>query len=263
MSTTATQPTAESGAAQRPGLPPLPALVDGVVAHRRFTPFERTFRHRAHQWLVDLDALPVLPHGLRWLAVFRAADHLGDPALSIKQNVARFVADRGVELGPRARILMLANARVAGYVFNPLSVYWCLRADGSVACIVAEVHNTYGGRHAYLLKPDARGRADTDKQLYVSPFFDVSGRYALRFTLEPGAVGATIVLHRAGERAFAASFNGRPRAASARAVLALSLRRPLMPQRVSALTRIHGIRLWARRLPIVPRPTTIDENGTR
>ena len=56
-------------------LPALPALVDGVVAHRRFTPFDRAFRHRAHQWLVDLDALPRATP----LAAFRAADHLGDP----------------------------------------------------------------------------------------------------------------------------------------------------------------------------------------
>lgn len=262
MSTTLTTPAVSLPAPKRLELPPLPALVDGVVAHRRFTPFERSFRHRAHQWLVDLDALPVLPHGLRWLASFHAADHLGDPARSIKENVTRLAAAQGTKLDPHGRILMLANARVLGYVFNPLSVFWCLRADGTPQCVVAEVHNTYGGRHAYLLELDERGRAQADKQFHVSPFFDVSGRYELQFTLEPRSVGATIVLRRGGERAFAAAFNGRPRAASTHALLALSLRRPLMPQRVSALIRIHGIRLWARRLPVAPRPKTTDENGT-
>ena len=55
--------------------------------------------------------------------------------------------------------MMLAHARVFGYVFNPLTVYWCHRADGPLACVVAEVHNTYRQRHAYLLRTDDHGRA--------------------------------------------------------------------------------------------------------
>ena len=81
---------------------------------------------------------------------------------------------------------MLASARSgagrASYVFNPLSTHWCYRADGSLACIVAEVHNTYGQRHAYVLRPDEAGRAQADKEFYVSPFFEVDGRYLMRFS---------------------------------------------------------------------------------
>ena len=68
---------------------------------------------------------------------------------------------------------MLANARVAGHVFDPLSVFWCFDSGGDLACVVAEVHNTYGERHAYLLRPDHTGTARTGKELYVSPFNDV------------------------------------------------------------------------------------------
>ena len=74
-------------------------------------------------------------------------------------------------------------------MFNPLSVHWCYRADQSLACIVAEVHNTYGGRHAYLLHPDERGRAQAGKEFYVSPFLEVSGRYRMRFS-PPGWVSS-------------------------------------------------------------------------
>ena len=55
---------------------------------------------------------------------------------------------------------MLANARVLGHVFDPLSVFWCFDADGALVCIVAEVHNTYGERHVYLLRPDPSGTAE-------------------------------------------------------------------------------------------------------
>ena len=72
------------------------------------------------------------------------------------------------------------QARVLGYVFNPLSLYWCHDADGVLRHVIAEVHNTYGGRHAYLLPPDDDTPAIVMKKLYVSPFNDVDGYYLVR-----------------------------------------------------------------------------------
>ena len=241
-------------------LPPLPALVEGHVSHQRRGQVRHAFRHGVYQWLVDLDDLPTMPRWLRPFAGFRAEDHLGDPDRSLKDNVVAFLAQRGVDL-PGGRVLMLANARVLGHVFDPLSVHWCFRANGSLACVVAEVHNTYGERHAYLLAPGEDGTAWTDKELYVSPFYDVSGRYQLRFTLTPDQVAATVVLTRDGEVAFGATFRGTPRPATPRRLLAQVLRRPLMPQQVSALIRVHGIWLWLRRLPVAPRPRHRAQEG--
>jgi len=96
------------------------------ITHARVTPLRNVFSYGSYLWLVDLDDLP-----RPWLlAAFRARDHLGDPRRSIRENLDRFLAARGVDLDG-ARILMLAHARVLGYVFNPLTVYWCHRADGS------------------------------------------------------------------------------------------------------------------------------------
>ena len=145
---------------------------------------------------------------------------------------------------------MLANARVLGHVFDPLTVFWCFGADGDLACVVAEVHNTYAERHVYLLRPDASGRASAEKEFYVSPFNDLSGRYEMRFVLRPDRVGASITLVRDGSAGFTASFSGQPVAATSRAVARQVLSHPLMPQRVSALIRLHGIWLWLRRLPL-------------
>ena len=243
-----------------PALPALPALVDGFVSHSRKGPVRHAFRHGVYQWLVDLDDLPRMPRWLRPFASFRAADHLGDPARSIKDNVVDFAAAEGVDL-TGGRVLMLANARVLGHVFDPLSVHWCLDAAGDLACVVAEVHNTYGERHAYLLRPDGGGTAWTDKELYVSPFHDVSGRYQLTFTLSPDQVATTVVLHRDGEVAFGATFRGTPRPATPRRLAGQVLRRPLMPQQVTALIRVHGIWLWLRRLPVAPRPRHRAQEG--
>jgi uncharacterized protein len=156
---------------------------------------------------------------------------------------------------------MLASARVLGHVFNPLSVFWCYDRDGVLACVVAEVHNTYGQRHAYLLRPDEAGVAVTGKDFHVSPFFDVSGTYELRFTLRPDLVATTVTLRRKGAVAFSATFRGRIEPATRRTLARLLIRQPLMTQRVSALIRVHGIWLWLRGLPVRAHPHHIRQAG--
>jgi DUF1365 family protein len=247
--------------ATRPELPGLPALVTGNVTHHRRGKVRHSFRYGVYQWLVDLDALPEQPWYLRPFASFSAADHLGDPARSIKTNVELFLSRNGISLGASSRIVMLANARVLGHVFDPLSVFWCFDAQSSLVCIVAEVHNTYGERHAYLLRPDPAGVASTDKAFHVSPFYDVSGRYELRFELTPEVVSSTVVLHREETVAFTASFRGHPTPATRTAVAGQLMRRPLMPQQVSAMIRVHGIFLWLRRLPVRRRPHHQPQEG--
>lgn len=246
-------------------LPVLPAIVDGFVAHRRRGPIGHEFRHRVYQWLVDLDHLPRPPWYLRPVAHFDARDHLGgtgpDASGEIKRNVERFLAQRGVDLGAGGRIVMLANARVFGHVFDPLTVFWCFGTDHRLRCVVAEVHNTYGERHAYLLTPEPDGHVDVDKQFYVSPFNDVTGAYAMRFALTDDHVEVTIALRHDGHTVFDASFAGTPTPATTATITGFALRRPLMTLRVSALIRMHGIRLWLRGLPIVTRPHHVSEEG--
>jgi uncharacterized protein len=242
-------------------LPALPALVTGHVAHHRGGPVRHAFRHGVYQWLVDLDAVPEQPWYLKPFASFSASDHLGSCDLSIKANIESYLSLNGIGLGESSRIVMLANARVLGHVFDPLSVFWCFAADNELVCIVAEVHNTYGDRHVYLLRPDATGVATADKAFHVSPFFDVSGNYELRFALSPRSVSSTVILRRDGEVAFTATFRGRPVRPTRTALLGQLIRKPLMPQQLSALIRLHGIYLWLRRLPVLRPPHHPAQEG--
>jgi DUF1365 family protein len=213
-------------------------------------------------WLVDLDNLPRLPRGLRWLARFEGRDHLGDSSRPIRDNVDKFLAPHGIDL-TGGRVLMLANARVAGYVFNPISVHWCYGEDGKLACLIAEVHNTYGERHAYLLHPDAEGRAETDKEFYVSPFLTVDGRYLMRFSPPGEQLSVTMALRQGDATPFTATLRGTARAATLPAVLRTALRQPFMPLLVSALIRYQGVKLWLRRLPVVHRPPHVPQEGVQ
>ena len=153
------------------------------------------------------------------------------------------------------QITMLANARSVGYVFNPLSLFWCHDRAGQIVCVVAEVHNTYGQRHRYLLRTDESGRADTEKQFYVSPFYPVDGYYRMSVPEPADRLAITVTLHRPGHKPFTASVRGVAVKATTRAVVATVLRHPLETWLVRALISAHGIRLWRKGLPVQPRPS--------
>jgi DUF1365 family protein len=238
----------------------LPALYDAEVTHSRRERVSRTFRHRIYLWLVDLDALPVLPRWLRPFGRFEAADHLGGPERSIRQNVDAWLATQGVDLAG-GRVVMLANARSLGYVFNPITLYWCSLPDGRPECVVAEVHNTYGERHCYLLRPDPKGWAKTDKEFYVSPFLDLGGGYEMRVSRPGKDLAVTVLLRQHGETVFAVGLRGRRHPATRRHVVATLLRDPFGSYRISVLIRLHGISLWLRRMPVLPRTPHVPQKG--
>ena len=245
--------------------PPLPALVVGQVSHARGTPVRHSFRHDHYQWLVDLDDMPRLRWPTRLLARFDARDHLDGGRLGggIRGDVDRFLAARGVRTGPGDRVLMLAHARILGYVFDPLTVFWVLAADGTVRAVVFEVHNTFGQRHAYLLHVDDAGRAEVDKAFYVSPFNDTSGSYAIALRLTPERVSVTVGLVREGQRVMTATTTGTPLPATTGTIVATASRHLVMTYRVWVLIHWHALRLWLRRLPLQPRPPHSTEENVR
>ncbi|OKI00250.1 hypothetical protein A6A06_24210 [Streptomyces sp. CB02923] len=229
-----------------------PALYQVAISHLRTTPRRYALRHRTYMWLIDPDRPPELPRPTRVLARFDPRDHFDGDHPSVRAGLDAFLAGHGVDLAG-GDVVMLTHARVFGYVFNPLTVYWCHGPDGALRCIVAEVHNTYGGRHCYLLHPDGSGRAVTGKEFYVSPFFPVDGRYRMRLP-EPGdRVDLTVHLERDGGRPFTATVRGARRDVRVRTLLRLALRRPWATLAVSAAIRLHGIRLYLRGLPVQPR----------
>jgi predicted NAD/FAD-binding protein/DUF1365 family protein len=224
--------------------PQIPAtgMFDTRIRHIRRRPFPRSFDNHALTWLVDLDRLP--DHGL--LARFEGRDHLGSPARSIRANVDAFLAEHGIDLAG-GTVLMAANARSFGYCFNPISVFWCFDSGGAPAGVIVEVHNTYGDRHAYLVHPDARGRARVGKELYVSPFHGTDGWYDISVPVPVGDLLVSVSLHTEDGATFSVTQAGtRTRTSALRAA----------PQAIRGAVQIRtqGIRLWLRRLPVQPRP---------
>ncbi|HTO27933.1 MAG TPA: DUF1365 domain-containing protein, partial [Devosia sp.] len=143
-------------------------IYTGMVVHKRLRPRRHRLSYRVFSLLLDLDELPAL--SLRWLAVnrpgllsFREADH-GDGGALRPWVTARLAGAGIVADGP---VRLLCYPRMLGYVFNPLTVYFCHRQDESLAAVIYEVHNTHGERHAYVL-PAGEG---TVRQSCAKAFF--------------------------------------------------------------------------------------------
>ena len=229
---------------------PRAEFYDVEIRHLRSDPLSHGFTYQGQAWVIDADAPPRLPRGLRWLAAFDARDHVGSRP-SLRANLDTVLAENGVDLRGGS-IRSMTNPRVLGYAFNPLSLHWCHDRAGDLAAVIAEVHNTYGERHCYVIHPDDAGRADVEKAFYVSPFYPVDGTYRMSVP-EPGAaLAVTLTLHRDGDKPFVAALRGERRAAEA--TLWRVLRTPLASRAVMWRIKKQGITLWLKGLRPFPRP---------
>ena len=156
---------------------------------------------------------------------------------------------------------MLAAPRALGHVFNPLSVHYCITKDGDIRFAILEVHNTYGGRHAYLLHPAEASEMTTEKSFYVSPFFEVSGIYHVKLRIDSEKVVSVVNLHQNDRLVFSASFIGVPELATFQNRVRAIVRYPLANYQTSLRIKFHGIWLWAKKLPVVKRTENIKQKG--
>ena len=203
------------------------------------------------------------------LAQLRDRDHGGPPGQGRGAVWLREVlAARGIAI-PELRILLLAQPRLLGHVFNPVSFWFCLDGQGLLRAVLAEVTNTFGDRHSYLchhadLRPIAAGeRFEAAKVFHVSPFQPCAGRYCFGFDITDGAVAIRIDYDDGAGGGLCATLTGRRASLRSGAILAACLARPFGSRRVLALIHWEALRLWLRRAPYRRRPVPPAEEVTR
>ncbi|MDB5739152.1 MAG: hypothetical protein JWP16_192 [Alphaproteobacteria bacterium] len=226
------------------------AIYEGWVMHRRLTPRHHRFKYRVFSLLLDLDELPGL--GLRFfkhnrggLFSFHDRDH-GD-GKDLRAWLDGLLARQGIVADGARRVL--CYPRILGYVFNPLSVWFCHGKDGTLKAVVYEVHNTYDERHAYVLPVGADDRVvrhGCAKAFYVSPFLSRDCRYQFRIRPPGEDVAVAINEEEAGHPILNASFSGERRGLTDGMLLKMLLRYPLMTVKVVAAIHYEAVRLMLK-----------------
>jgi len=256
--------------ASNPSRPLSSAVYEGTVRHQRFHPVPHVFEQRIAQLYIDLAELEQLFRG-RWLwsvnrrnlAEFRRSDYLGPAALPLDTAVRECVA-RSSGRRPRGPIRMLTHLRYAGYVFNPVTFYYCFAPDASqIECIVAEITNTpWQERHAYVLTAAAAERAGRvwhwafDKAFHVSPFMPMDCRYDWSCTVPGEELKVHMEVSTAARRQFEATLVMRRRPLDALSLARVLWWYPLMTARVISTIHWQALRLWLKRAPVYTHPKT-------
>jgi uncharacterized protein len=242
------------------------ALFVGTVRHRRRRPTDNAFRYPVHHLLLDVDELERLDARIGGFAYNRAGivsfhdvDHLGPARRPVRRKLADWLEGHGVEL-PDGPVRVLTSPRVLGYVFNPVSWWFCHHRDGTLAFVVAEVCNTFGESHSYLLddleaRPDGALRAQAEKVFHVSPFLAVAD-HRYDFVIRPPGDRALVHMEVSDPDGVVldATQDERRRELTTASLWRALLAQPHVP--LHAMVRIHlqALRLWWRRVPFHRKP---------
>ena len=240
---------------------PTSALYVGSVMHRRTTPRRHRLRYRAFWLLIDLDEtgpldrLRLFSRNRFNLISFHDADH-GDGKHSLRAYVERTLGENAIAWDG-GRIALLCMPRILGYVFNPLSIYFCYRRDGSIAALLYEVRNTFGQMHSYLLPVAAQTlpiRQRCDKAFYVSPFLGMDLTYDFR--VAPPSDNVSVVVSADSPRGpvLVASLVGERRALSDRALALALFTHPLLTLKVTGAIHWEALKIWWKGIRLEPRP---------
>ena len=242
------------------------SLYVGNVMHARLKPMGHRFSYRVMSLLIDLDRLAEADAQSKLFGVnraalysFRESDHGDRDGSSLRAYVDRRAAEHDMDL-TGGRVLLLCYPRLLGYTFNPLSAYFCYRADGELALMIYEVRNTFGDIHPYVLpvrpgEASAAGiRQEQDKLFYVSPFIDMAMRYHFRVSPPGDAVKLRILETDANGPLLAATFNGDRRPLNGPTLAALFAALPLVTFKIMAAIHWEALRLWIKGAKFVPRP---------
>lgn len=238
----------------------LPLLGEGRIGHTRHTPSRHRFAYGAHFLMLPMRALAGGVHGglpvnRKAALSFHEADHgHGEPHGALRW-VESVLAQAGVD-GVDGEIWLQCFPRVLGYAFKPVSFWYAFDAQRQLRAVVAEVNNTFGQRHTYVLTDAQWGQTrEAPKQFHVSPFCAVAGAYRFRFAWHDDRLVARVEhVDGQGEALIDTSWSGRLQAYSPALARRLLWRYPL--QSVGVIVRIHwhALRLWLKRVPFHSLP---------
>lgn len=245
--------------------------IAGQTYHGRKGAIKNAFRYSVDYVLLDAEAEVKTPRlfgrNKRGLTGLHDSDHGGAPGNGRGAAWVRDVLQQH-QIRDVAKIELLAQPRVMGHVFNPVSFWLCRRGDGALIAVIPEVSNTFGDRHSYLCahadqRPiEASDTLQATKIFYVSPFQPVEGGYRFRFDITNERIGIWIDYAQT-DGGLIATLTGQRKPLSNLSILRAAFRRPLGARRVLALIHWQALKLWAKGAIYRTRPTPPSEEVSR
>jgi DUF1365 family protein len=234
------------------------ALYRGEVTHRRLRPREHRLRYRVFWLLLDLAELDDIASRMRLLSrnrfnllSFHDQDHGDGSGRPLRDQVMALLRREGLDMDGGA-VRLLTMPRVLGYVFNPISLYYCHGADGRLAAVIYEVTSTFGGRHAYVL-PVVDGdagkgviRQAARKALHVSPFMGMDMRYVFRGHAPAEWMDLTIDGSDSEGVLIVAAMRGRRHPLTDGAIFRAAVSIPFLTLKVMAVIHWEALKLWLK-----------------
>lgn len=241
----------------------------GEVRHRRLRPVDNAFAYRTYFLMLPMRQLRAQPSAAlhrnrRGLLSFHDRDH-GDGRADALAWVDELLAREGVH-DAQGEVWLHTYPRVLGYVFKPVSFWYCHRADGTLAAVVAEVNNTFGERHCYLLDGAGLGwgrELRARKVFHVSPFCRVQGLYRFRFMRTADRTVARVDHDDEDGALLQTSVSGRLQPLTAASARAAFFGMPLMTMSVVARIHWQALRLWLKRVPFFAKPPAPEASTSR
>jgi len=250
------------------------ALYRGEVAHQRLRPRAHRLTYRVFWMLLDLSEIDRLDQRMALFArnrfnllSFHDRDHGDGSNTALHVQVGALLARAGIDTGG-GPIRLLTMPRVLGYVFNPISLFYCHHRDGRLAAMIYEVTSTFGVRHAYLIPVPAAHQAAgrisqcAAKALHVSPFLDMEMDYEFRGRVPGDQLDLTIGGFDAQGLLITAAMSGKRRALTDGALLSAVLAIPLLTLKVVAAIHWEALKLWLKGVKLKPAPAPAAEPVT-
>ena len=238
-------------------------LYTGWVRHRRARPAVHDFRYPVSLFYLDLDELQRVGSSLRLFGVngaglvtFHDRYHLDGEAGATRPKLERWRARHEVDI-TGGRVGLLTSCRLFGYVFNPVSFYYCHAESGELRAVVAEVSSTFGERYLYLLRDDAGHepwQCSAAKQMHVSPFLSNRCRYNFRLAPLDERLSIGIVEFEDDQHVLDVQLWGERRHLDDGVLARLVLTQPWLTLRTTVAIHYQALRLYLKRVPVISQP---------
>lgn len=231
--------------------------------HHRLEPLKNRFVYRLFMFSLDLDELNLLHSRLtlfsknRWnVFSFRESDHLNYGKATLKENILEYLRQNGIEQNI-SKIFLVTHVRMFGYVFNPVSFYYCYDHHGEPVCAVPEVGNTFGEKKPYLLRKEDRTndgfRKKMEKFFYVSPFINLDAVFDFNLRIPGEKLHLTIDDYQGDRKFFLSAVTGVKKPLTDLRLAWYVLRFPFITLQVIGLIHWQAMKLWLKKLPYLKK----------